>query len=177
MAKRKFRKAKRSSHKAAATTRRRRIGASGGKLNANSPVVKWGSVAVGFFLGPKLNAQVTKMIGDKLDPKIIAGAEAGLGFLLAMRKGKKNLVQTVAGGILLGAGVKLALSEFGIAGIGPYGRVPVIGGAYGNVPVIGYRPPGYTPNHSMAGFSPNGSLARVMNGVNGGIQKSSGYKS
>lgn len=160
---------RRKSSKRTAAPRRRRMGAAGGKLNASSPLVKWGSVAVGYFLGPKINAQITKLVGDKVDGKIVGAAEAGLGFMLAMRKGgKKGMVQTVAGGVLMGAGIRQVLSSFGIGG---YGNVPVIGRAYGNVPVIG-RPGtrGYTPNRSLNGYTPNVSLngGRVMAGITPG---------
>lgn len=172
MARRKSYKPKRRSYKSkAAPSRRRRIGAAG-KLNANSPLVKWGAVAIGYFLGPKINEQITKVVGDKVDAKIIGAGETGLGFLLAMKKGKKGMLQTVGGGVLLGAGIRQLMASFGIGGVGPYGRVPVIGasGPYGRVPVIGYRAGtrGYTPNNSLNGYTPSGTLGkggRVMAGA------------
>lgn len=153
------------SKKATGYRRRRRVGAMA--LSATSPLMKWGSVALGYFIGPKINEQITKLVGDKVDAKIVGAAEAGIGFLLAMKKGRKGMLQTVGGGVLLGAGLKQLMTSFGVGAIGPYGRVPVIGGAYGNVPVIGQR--GYTPNHSMNGYTPSGTLGRggkVMSGVN-----------
>ncbi len=169
--KRSFRRRRTSSKKATGPRRRRRVGAMA--LSATSPLVKWGSVAAGYFLGPKINEQIVKLVGDKVDAKIVGAAEAGIGFLLAMRKGRKGMLQTVGGGVLLGAGLKQLMESFGIGAIGPYGRVPVIGGAYGNMPVIGRH--GYTPNHSMNGYTPSGTLGRggkVMGSVE---QGGSGY--
>lgn len=149
--------------------RRRRVGAA---LNPNNPLVKFGSIALGYFLGDKINQPIEKMVGTKLDGKIVAGAEVGIGFMLAFR-GKKTMVKSLAGGVLIGAGAKKAMAEFGIGGIGPYGRVPVLAGAYGNVPVLaGSRNMGsYTPNNSLNGYTPNMSLngkQRVMGAVASG---------
>jgi hypothetical protein len=108
---------------------------------------------------------IKKIVGDKLDSKIVAGAEAGLGFLLAMRKGKKTLPLVILGGYLLGAGVKKGMAAFGIGGLGPYGEVPVVAGLgpYGLVPVIGKRRlAGYNPSGTLGGYNPSGSINKVM---------------
>ena len=144
---------------------RRRVGAA--KLNANNPIVKFGSIALGFFLSEKINAPIVKAVGTKLDGKIIGAAEAGAGAWLTFGKGKKTMLKTVAGGVLLGAGVKKAMTEFGIGGFGGYGRVPVVAGAYGRVPVLA----GYTPNNTLNGYNTNATLngkAKVMAGVTPG---------
>jgi len=172
-------KHRKKAKKKSTTRRRRRVGAMA--LSPSSPLVKFAPIAIGYFLGDKINEAVLKMTGDKLDKKIVAGAEAGLGYMLVFGPGKKSLMKSVAGGIALGAGAKLLMSEFGIGGIGPYGRVPVIAGPYGNVPVIAGRRRvgnGYTPNKALNGYTPNNSLAsRIMGAVNAsgsGITSTSG---
>lgn len=152
------------------TGRRRKVGAT---LNPNNPIVKYGSIALGYLMGDKINAQVTKLAGDKIDGKIVGAAEAGLGAFLVFGGGKKSMLKTVAGGVLLGAGAKKVMTEFGIGGIGPYGRVPVVAGAYGKVPVVAgaKRINGYSPNASLNGYTPNSSLngkMKVMGAINPG---------
>lgn len=162
--------AKHSKRKKKTTTRRRsRVGAAG-VLNPASPLVKFGSIALGYFmLGDKINAKITEAAGDKVDGKLIGAAEGGLGYMLSFGKGKKSLIKTIAGGILLGSGAKLLMGEMGVGAAGPYGRVPVIAGPYGNVPVIAgsrRRVGAYTPNNALNGYSPNQSLAsKIMSGV------------
>ena len=158
--------------------RRRRVGAT--SLNANNPIVKWGSVAAGYFMGDKINTKITSLVDkdgtNKNLPLMIGGAEAGIGALLVFGKGKgkQSTVKSVAGGVLLGAGVKQLMSHFGIGSI-PYGRVPVIAGsyAYGRVPVIGN---GYTPNNALNGYTPNNALngAKYANKVMAGVETGSG---
>lgn len=179
MARRKFRRSSTSRRRSGSTkvkSRRRRIGATSAlNFSATSPLVKWGSVALG-FLKPDL-IPIGKLVGDKIDPKIVSGGQVGLGFLLAMRKGKKSLPMVILGGYLLGSGAKGAMTAFGIGGIGPYGRVPVIGqaGPYGMVPVInGRRVGGYTPNNSLNGYNPHGTINRVVSGVGSGSGLSNG---
>lgn len=162
--------AKRKKSKKATPRRRRRIGAMA--MNASNPLIQYGPIAAGFFLAAKINDPLIKAIGDKVDKKIVAAGEAGLGAFLVFGKGKKSIVKSVVGGVALGAGIKLLMQSFGIGGVGPYGRTPVIGGAYGNVQVLGGRRRvgvGYTPNNSMNGYTPNRSLAsRIMGGVGKG---------
>lgn len=151
------------------TRRRRRVGAMA--LSASNPLVKFGPIALGFFMGDKINEKLLSAVGDKVDKKIIAAGEAGLGYMLVFGKGKKSLVKSIAGGIALGAGAKLLMQSFGIGGIGPYGNVPVIAGPYGRVPVIsGRKRVGgpYTPNSALNGYNPHGSLSKVMGSVEPG---------
>jgi hypothetical protein len=154
------------------TLRRRKNGAL--SFNASSPLVKFGSIAAGYFMADKINEAIDKTVGDKVDGKIVAAAEAVLGFMLSMR-GKKTTLKVAAGGILLGAGIKKALNEFGV--IKGFDDVPVIGG-YDSVPVLsGYttRPigiNGYTVPQPMA------SKPSVMGGINvnsGGSGSGLGY--
>lgn len=128
------------------TSRRRRVGAMA--MTASNPLVKYGSVAAGFLLAAKINPLIDKAAGT-LDPKIVAGGQIGIGVAYMLTKGKKTMPLTVVTGILAGAGLKRAMTAFGIAGIGGYGAVPVIGQSkrlmgYQNVPVIGggYKTPG-----------------------------------
>lgn len=161
--------------------RRRHIGAVGkGMFKPNSPLVQYGSIAAGWFVGTKINDAIDKAInGDKpaneqIDGKIVAAAEAILGGMLYFSK-KKTMAKTVAGGVLLGAGVKRGLKEFGV--INGFQSVPVLAG-YQSVPVLGgYSVP--TPGGSLAGYSvptPGGSLAgrRVHKSVMGSIGDDNG---
>lgn len=144
-------------------TRRRRIGAAG-KLNANSPLVKFGSIAAGYFLGDKINEQVEKLTGDKIDGKIVAGLEVLAGLVLnkTIKMGKStkaSLPLVVVGGVLAGAGIKKGLSELGV--INGFYNVPILNG-FRSVPALnGYNP---TPGANMNGFRvPN---RQVMGGIN-----------
>lgn len=154
--------AKRRSHKKS-HRRRRRVGAM--SLSASSPLMLYGSIALGYFMGGKiLDPLLTKVTGT-LDPKIVGAGKAGLGFLLAF-KGKKNLPKTLAGGILLGDGLKSLLTSFGV--VTGYGAVPVVGSrrrlnGYGAVPVVGGYTGGYTPSQMIAGPL-NGMGANGYNG-------------
>lgn len=117
-----------------ATRRRRRIGAVA--LSASSPLVQYGSIAAGFLLGDKINEAIDKVVGATIDSKIVAGGQVGIGYLLALRKGaKKNLITTVVGGVMLGAGGKRALAAFGLGSINGYQMVPAVGG-YQNVRAV-----------------------------------------
>jgi hypothetical protein len=148
------------------TRRRRRIGAA---MTASNPIVKYGPIALGFLLGNKINEQIDKVAGDKIDSKILAAAQGGIGALLVF-KGKPSMVKSIAGGILLGSGVKRAMSAFGMGNIGGYGAVPVIGG-YGAVPVIGSRTPrrvgvgSYRPAAGQIGAYDVPRQVKVMSGV------------
>lgn len=184
MAKKKHYKAKRRSATRKASTRRRRRIGSAMALSPTSNLVKLGSAALGYLMADKINAPIDKAVGDKIDGKLVAAGQVGIGYMLALRKsGKKSLVTTILGGVMLGAGVKRAMQSFGIGGIGPYGRVPVIGapyGPYGRTPVIAG---GYSPSRSLNGYTPSRSLnkvmagAGVMNGTGSGItsDQASGY--
>jgi len=133
--------------KSKSKTRRRRVGAMA--MTATNPIVKYGSIAAGYLLAGKINPLIDKATGT-LDQKIVAGGQVGVGVAYMITKGKKTMPLTVITGIIAGAGLKRAMTAFGIAGIGGYGAVPVIGAGvkringYQNVPVIGggYKTPG-----------------------------------
>lgn len=170
MAKKKFHKRRSHAKRSHGRSRRRRVGATALNLSATGPLVKFGSIALGYFYGAKLLAPLKSMIGDKLDPKIVAVAEGGLGYMLALRRGgRKNIFTAVAGGLLLGDGLKSLVTSFGVGGIGPYGRVNVVNGPYGNTPVINganrRRLGSYTPNNSLNGYTPSGTLAKVVGSI------------
>lgn len=185
MARRKFKRTATTRRRSGSRTpsrRRRRVGATSAmSLSANSPLVKIGAAVLGFLKPDLLPLQ--KLVGDKVDPKVVAIGEGGLGLLLAKRKkGGKGLVAilTTAGSFyMIGAGAKKAMQAFGIGAIGPYGRVPVVAGLspYGRVPVIGNRTPGggFTPNGTL-GYSPSGTINKVMTGV-GDNSSGSGHTS
>lgn len=129
------------------TVRRRRIG-SMGKLNPASPIVTYGSIAAGFVMGTKIDTMLAKVIPAGVDPKIVGVGEIGIGALLVYSKGKKTMLKTVAGGVLLGAGIKKTMTAFGIGNIGGYQMVPAVSG-YSKVPAVS----GYTPGQGMNGYT------------------------
>lgn len=141
------------------TPRRRRVGAAGMALNAESPLVMLGAAIGGFLLADKINPLIDKVTGT-MDGKLVGAVEGGLGAALLLMKfgpGKKSMLQVIPGGVLAGAGAKRLLREFGVInGIGGYGAVPVIGrkmlkgalNGYGQVPVVA----GYTPNQALNGM-------------------------
>lgn len=119
--------------------RRRRIGATA--LNMKSPLVKYGSIAAGFLMATTINTPLDKVVPISVDPKLVAAGQVGLGAFLAFKK-QQSMITTVAGGLLVGAGIKRAMTAFGIGSIGNYQSVPVVGrlGNYQSVPVIsGYQ--------------------------------------
>jgi len=136
--------------------RRRRIGAVA--LNANSPLVKFGSIGAGYLLADKINEQLVKVTGT-LDPKIVNGVLAAGGlYMLFMNKGKKSTVITVLSGIAAGVGAKGLLTEFGVitgfAQIPVVGQLPVVSG-YG-VPAMGINGVGnYNVPSSVVGMVPS----------------------
>lgn len=166
---RRRRSTRRKSSSARTPHRRRRVGAMA--LNASSPMVKYGSLAAGFLVIAKplntaidglLPASVKTMSGS---PKIVAAAEAGLGALLFFGKGKKSLVKTLLGAVMLGAGVKRLMDSMATGApttITGYGAVDVISG-YGKVNVVSgkRRLNGYTPNSALSGYTPNTNLGAV----------------
>jgi len=119
---------------------RRRVGAAA--LNLKNPLVMYGPIAGGFFLGDKINDMIDKALpDDKVGQKIKGGLEGGIGAALVfMKMGKtKSVPEVLVGGVLLGAGVRRLLKEFGI--ITGYQSVPVVArrnvNGYGAVPVVG----------------------------------------
>lgn len=110
-----------------------------GGISKSSPLFMYGSIAAGFLLGDKLNTAIDKATGGKIDTKIVAAGQAGLGALLVFKKGgKKSMIKTIAGGVLLGSGVKRGMTAFGIGRIGGYQSVPAVSG-YQQVPAVGGR--------------------------------------
>lgn len=157
--------ARRRSKKTTHRRRSRRVGALA--LNPSSPLVKYGTIAAGFLLAKIVNTSLNGLIPASLkaktgSPKIVAGAQAGLGALLIFSKGKKSTVKSIAGGLLLGSGIKRLLDSMAAGApttITGYGNVDVISG-YGNVNVIsGRKMNGYTPNNSLNGYTPNMNLS------------------
>jgi len=139
--------------------RRRRIG--GIAMSASSPLVKFGSMAAGYFLADKVNEQIVKVTGT-LDPKIVNGilAAGGLYFTF-MHKGKKSTLVAALAGFAAGVGAKGLLSDFGV--VSGFREMPVIG-AYGDVPVIG----NYAPTSgNLSGIGAYNVPASVLNGVAG----------
>jgi len=160
--------------------RRHRIGAMA--LSATSPITMYGSIALGFLMGNTVNGLLNKLVPAAIatDPtkavstgKILAAGQAGLGAALVFMKGRKTTVKIIAGGILLGSGLKRAMTVFksDATTMGGYGDVPVIGAyrtsgqlgyrkvaGYGDVPVIGaYATPGALNGKVMGSMHPSGS--------------------
>lgn len=159
--------------------RRHRVGAMA--LNANSPLVQLGSVALGYLAGTAVNPVINMLIpaGMKTQPmtgKIVAGAQVGLGALLVMGKGKKTLIKTILGGVVAGAGIKRAMIVFAPGTtdtLGGYGQIPVLGAyavpgqlgwggkkvaGYGQIPTVGAYAPNSTVNGKVMGtFGDSGS--------------------
>lgn len=169
-------KAKKKSKKR--STHRRRMGATA-SLNAASPVVKIGALAVGYFFGEQINAAIDKVAGT-MDEKLKGAAEGGIGaalIFMKLGKTKPGLLQVGAGGILAGAGARRLLKAFGV--INGFSAVPVIGNkmlpasqrrlnGYGNVPVVaGYNVP-QQMNGVFNGYNvPPVPKAQVMGSVAG----------
>lgn len=163
------------------TTRRRsrRVGATMA-LTPTNPMVKLGGLVLGFLAATPINAAIDKATGGKIDTKIVGGVQVGLGAFYLLSKGKKNLILTLATGVLAGAGVKREMTAFGIGGIGGYGAVPALGG-YGAVPALGYarRVAGYDTPGIVGGYSVPGTMQgaqSVMGGV-GNASNGSGIMS
>jgi len=148
------------------TTRRRRRGMGAVALNPTSPMVQIGSAVLGFLVSKPVNGIIDKVTGT-LDPKIVAGAQVGLGAAYIFTKGKKNLLLVVGSGVLAGAGLKRAMTAFGIGRIGGYGMTPVLNG-YGQVPAIGQgRTNGYKVPGIVNGYIAPGTINNVMGSTRG----------
>lgn len=150
--------------------KRRRVGGLNLKGGAGLKLL---AVAGGFLLGDNINSMVSGVV-DKIMPPaknpdgtvntnpdrtVQMVGQIGLGGLLLLKT--KGMLPQVAGGVLAGAGLKLALKKMGV--MKGYQNVPVIGrrrlAGYQNVPVIGGTPsqlaglPG-----QLQGFKVNGGL-------------------
>lgn len=143
--------AKRKTKKKGGRTTARRVGAA--SINAENPLIKFGSIALGLVLANKVNEQIDKVTGDKIDSKIVAAGQGALGAALVFRKTKGRgmvpVVLKIAGGVLLGSGVKRAMSSFGIGG---YQSIPAVNG-YQSIPAVnGMLVPAET---GLSGHVPN----------------------
>lgn len=164
------------------TVRRRKVGAMA--LDVKNPLVMFGPMVGGFLLGDNINTAIDNMLpDDKVSQKAKGIGEGGIGAALAFMKigRKKTPVEMIAGGVLLGAGVRRLLKEFGvIQGIGGYHSVPVVAAkhrsrlnGYGAVPVIGQS--GYVVNRGLngalngvPGYAVPAPPSSVMNGIGSG---------
>ena len=133
-------------------------------FHPNSPLVKWGSVLLGFLAAKPINTAIDGIVPSSLTTnknyqKIAGVGQAGLGTLLVFKKGKKSLITSLLGGVALGSGAKRALDAFTGSTTGGYGNVEVLNG-YGRVQVLNGRKTlrGYTPNSSLNGYTTNSSL-------------------
>lgn len=114
--------ARKKTKKSATPKRRRRV--SGIALNAKSPVVNYGSIAAGYFLGQTINDAIQKVVANvapSVSPTILAAVQAGGGFLI--RKSMKGTAGQVIGGVLMGSGIRAGLKATGIIS-----GIPTIGG-------------------------------------------------
>lgn len=168
--------AKAKNKKRKVTHHRRRMGATAA-LNPASPLVKFGSLAIGYFMGEKINAAIDNVAGT-MDEKLKGAAEGGIGaalMFMKLGKSKPGMLQTVGGGVLAGAGARRLLKAFGV--INGFQAVPVIGrkmlpssrvNGYGAVPVVaGYNVP-QQMNGVFNGYNvPSMPKAQVMGSVQG----------
>jgi hypothetical protein len=139
--------------------RHRRIGAMA--LSPTSTMVQAGTVVAGYLLAGKINPLVDKLTGT-MDAKIVSAIQVGLGGALVLGKlGKRSMVTVIPGGLIAGAGIKRALTSFGV--VTGYGSVDVISGrmvkGYQKVPAVS----GYNPQASLNGY-PTASVP--INGPN-----------
>lgn len=141
--------------------RRRRIGSTAGALSPTGPLVTYGSMLLGFVAGPKiLDPLLAKVVPATMDQKIVGIAEAGIGAALVYSKGKKSVIKTALGGVLIGAGVKKTMGAFGIGG---FQMVPAVSGLSKVRSINGPGPSGYNPGAGLNGYKTaavavNGSL-------------------
>jgi len=169
------------------TKHRRRHSIGALSLSASSPLVIYGSIALGFLMGNTVNGLLNNLVPSAIvtdstkavtTGKILAAGQAGLGAALVFMKGRKTTIKTIAGGVLLGSGLKRAMTVFksGATTMGGYGDVPVLGAyrtngqlgyrkvaGYGDVPVIGsYATPGALNGKVMGSLHPSGSGSGLM---------------
>lgn len=176
----------------------RRVGAS--ILNPRSPIVMIGSLALGYFLGDTINAQIDKMNTSTtpatantpavaithVGATVLEIGQIGIGGLLLLKFKKPGMVGTlvkVGGGVLAGAGLRRFLKSQGI--VSGYQSVPVIGrrmAGYQHVPVIGKMPaqlagqPSQLQGFRVNGYVPTGSGSSKVMGSVGPIAGDAGYQ-
>ena len=182
------------------TRKRRRVGATGLTSGIGLKLL---AIGAGYLLGDALNKPVDRMLSKPAVPgdppkdynkALVYVPEIGLGGLLLLSRGggRTGKLKTIAGGIMAGAGLKLALRSMGV--IKGYQNVPVIGrrrmAGYQNVPVIGKSTPpqlqgipaqlqGFRVNGGMNnnGYTSQGSgvMAGIQPNANGSGLNGSGY--
>ena len=168
---------KRKAHRVGTHKRRRRMGATRSLLNPSGAIVKYGSVALGYLLADTVNGTVDSILPASLKSNASYGYISGggvlvVGAMLAFKKtGSKKLLPTVAGGVLVGAGLKKVLQAAKV--ISGFRQVPVIGN-FRQVPVIsGYNVPMNGYNVPMAGHKK--VMGSVAEGSGSGIHDESRY--
>lgn len=175
--------AKRKTHK---KKHHRRVGAAGMK---SGMLIKVAAIAAGYLAGDTLSKKLDNMLNKApTDPNapvttapeniLVTAGEIGIGgLLLARSRGKGKLIKEIAGGFLVGAGVKRGLRKLGV--VTGYQSVPVIGkrmAGYQSVPVINGMPSQLSgmPSQLSGGFRVNGYNAQgsggagIMNGISRG---------
>lgn len=135
--------------------RRRSVGA----LSPSSPLVKLGSIALGYLVAAKpANDAIDKAVKGKVSTTIIGAGTTGLGAYFLMSK-KPSLVKSVAGGVVAGIGLKRLKDKFMPANPAP---VPPAVTGFRNVPVVG----GFRQTPVVAGYNIGSNGYKV--GQNGG---------
>jgi len=166
MAKRRSHRRRRTQHVSRTRRRHRRVGAMA--LNPTSTMVQAGTVVAGYLLAGKINPLIDKLAGT-MDAKIVSAVQVGLGGALVLGKlGKRSMLTVVPGGLLAGAGIKRALTSFGV--VTGYGDMPVVGRqvrGYQKVPVLGYNPQSSLNGYETAAMPMNGPniSSRIMGSV------------
>jgi hypothetical protein len=168
--------------------RARRVGGGLG-FGGKDTGMKLLAVGAGYLLADTINGFIDPMLPQTKDAVPVVtkdgqtigmAAQLGIGGLLLLKKqsgGSAGTAMKVAGGILVGAGLKRAMGVLGLKkAVTGYQQVPVIGrhrmAGYQQVPVIGSTPipaqlSGRTPAQ-LNGYRPAGS------GVGGYIPRGSG---
>ncbi len=158
-----YRKRSRKKSTARKPSRRRRVSG----IKKNDALIMIGAAAAGYYLGPKINDAITAKIGTSVDPKIIALAEAAIGYFgpkMLGLKGSSAMIGKVAGGLLIGAGAHLGAKEFGL--VSGFPQVPTINGR-----VNGRRMNGYADLKQISGLgnmpakAPGLSSLQVISGI------------
>ncbi len=157
--------------------RSKRIGAM--SLNPKNPLVLVASVAAGYLASDQIFKVIDKAIPTKdtsatdktqvnvVSDTVLGGGMAAAGGALALL-GKKSMAKTVAGGVMVGAGLKLVAVDRGWvkASVTGFPSVPSVGrtrrrmNGFPSVPSVGF-----TPAALRGGYSPNRASVSAINGV------------
>jgi hypothetical protein len=155
--------AKHAKRKKKTHSRRRMSG--GLSLNANSDIVKFGSMGLGYFLADPINAIIDKVADPtKVDQKLVAGAQAGAGAAyMFLKKGKKNVVLVAASGLLIGSGVKRGMKAFGMGAmpINAYQNVQHVAGPRRRHMLNGYQDVNHVGAHNPSGSGMGYNAQRI----------------